>query len=93
MSNVLTPTLCKTARTFLKWSQAELSEKAGVSLRSVTRFEDTDGQPSPSVRDKLYNAFIAGGLQFIATNSDEAELDGVGLRFKPRHPHSGIKLV
>ena len=93
MSKVLTPTLCKAARVLLKWSQAELSGKAGVGVRSISRFEDEKGEQSPAVRDKLYEAFQNAGIQFIANNSDGPELDGVGLRFRPSYPGRDIKIL
>ncbi|MDW9819855.1 helix-turn-helix domain-containing protein [Sinorhizobium meliloti] len=93
MSSVLTPTLCKAARILLGWSQAELAGKSGVSIRSLTRFENGNDSTSPKVREKLYDAFVSADIQFIAANNDTGVLDGVGLRWKPHHPHQGIKIV
>ena len=93
MSKVLTPSLSKAARVLLGWSQDELGQKANIGVRSVTRFEAANGQQTPGVRDKLYDAFTAAGIQFIASNSDTADLDGVGLRFKPSNPRNGIKIL
>lgn len=93
MSKALTPKICKAARALLNWSQADLSQKAGVGVRSVSRFEDSNGEPSPAVRDKLYNAFGKAGIQLIASNTCDAELDGVGLRFQPKYPNNGIKIL
>jgi transcriptional regulator with XRE-family HTH domain len=77
----------------LGWSQEELAGKAGVSLRSLSRFEKIAAEPSAKVRDKLYRAFLDGGLQFIATNSESGELDGVGVRRRPEKPHQGIRIL
>lgn len=93
MSKALTPTLCKAARVLLGWSQADLSSSAKISVRSLSRFEDGKDEPSPAVRDKLYDAFLDAGIQFIASNSDRSEPDGVGLRFKPKDPGREIKLL
>jgi ribosome-binding protein aMBF1 (putative translation factor) len=93
MSSVVTPSICKAARTLLGWSQEELSKRSGVSLRSLTRFESGGDPASAKVRDKLYEAFQRGDLQFIAANSDSAELDGVGIRWRPKRPHNGIKIL
>lgn len=93
MSKALTPSLSKAARILLGWSQNELSEKSGVGLRSVTRFEAEKGHQTPSVRDKLYEAFVRAGIQFIAANTDTEELDGIGLRYRPIKPNTGIKIL
>lgn len=78
----------------LGWAQSDLSEKSGVSLRTLGRFEQGDAsEASAKARDALYHAFVNADIEFIASNTDSAELDGVGLRWKPRHPHSGIKIV
>ncbi len=90
---MLTPNLCKAARVLLGWSQEDLGTKADVGLRSVARFEAKKGQQTAAVRDKLYDAFTRANIQFIASNSDTAELDGVGLRFKPAAPHNVIKIL
>jgi transcriptional regulator with XRE-family HTH domain len=77
----------------LGWTQGDLAAKSGVSARSLTRFENGLDEPSPKVRDKLYRAFVNADIQFIAANTETVELDGVGLRWKPKLPHSGIKIV
>ena len=93
MSLVVTPSICKAARTLLGWSQEDLCQKSGVSLRSLTRFESGSDLASAKVRDKLYDAFRQAGLQFIAANTDDGELDGVGIRWRPKLPHNGIKVL
>lgn len=93
MSLVITPPVCKAARTLLGWSQEDLCKKSGVSLRSLTRFESGGDLASPKVRDKLYNAFRQADLQFIAANTDNGEVDGVGIRWRPKLPHNGIKIL
>ncbi|WP_105433179.1 helix-turn-helix transcriptional regulator [Neorhizobium sp. T6_25] len=93
MSTILTPQLSKAARGLLDWSQEELSEKAGVGLRSVSRFESKGGTATPVVRQKLYEAFKQGGIEFIASNSMTKDLDGLGLRFRPLNPNDGIKII
>lgn len=93
MSSVLTPALCKAARMMLGWTQHDLAAKSGTSVRTVARFENEHEEQSPKARDALYAAFVNADIQFIAANSETSELDGVGLRWKPRFPHSGIKIV
>jgi transcriptional regulator with XRE-family HTH domain len=93
MSPVLTPQLCKAARILLSWSQDELARRSGVSVRTLTRFENENENPSPKVRDKLHRAFSNADIQFIASNTDDGEIDGLGVRWKPRTPHNGIKVI
>jgi transcriptional regulator with XRE-family HTH domain len=93
MSTILTPQLCKAARILLKWSQEDLSRNAEVGLRSITRFESETESVTPIVTTKLYEAFKAGGIQFIASNTTSAEIDGLGLRFAPSKPDVGIKIL
>lgn len=93
MSFVITPKLCKAARILLDWSQEELSARSGVSIRTLTRFETGSHDASSKVSDKLYRAFSNANIEFIAANSDDAMLDGIGLRWKPERPHNGIKIV
>ncbi|MBX9457294.1 MAG: helix-turn-helix domain-containing protein [Rhizobium sp.] len=93
MSSVLTPIICRAARSFLGWTQEDLCQRSGVSLRSLTRFENGDHQASAKVRDKLYDAFRNADLQFVAANTDGPELDGVGIRWRPKLPHNGIKVL
>lgn len=93
MSLVVTPSICRAARTLLGWSQEELCKRSGVSIRSLTRFESGNDTGSAKVRDKLYEAFRDADLQFIAANTDGPELDGVGIRWRPKQPHNGIKIL
>ncbi|MGO7244343.1 helix-turn-helix transcriptional regulator [Rhizobium ruizarguesonis] len=93
MRSPLSPTLCKAARVLLGWSQAEMASKAGIGIRSLIRFENETEEPSPKMAEKLYRALVEAGLQLIAANGDDAELDGVGIRYKPKRPHNGIKVI
>lgn len=92
MHTVLAPELVKAARILLGWSQQDLCKHAQIGLRTLARYE-TSKEPSPKVSETLYRAFIAADIQFIAANSEGTELDGVGLRWRPKHPHQGIKVL
>lgn len=93
MTSVLTPALCKAARMMLGWTQHDLAAKSGVTVRTVARFEGGLDERSAKARDAFYRAFVECDIQFIAANGETPELDGVGLRWKPRLPHSGIKIL
>ncbi|OWV90371.1 helix-turn-helix domain-containing protein [Rhizobium sp. R693] len=93
MSSALTPALCRAARAMLGWTQQELAAKSGVSARHVVRFENGRDDQYPKLREQLYRAFADTDIQFIAANTDTTELDGLGLRWKPKRQHSGIKIV
>lgn len=71
----------KAARALLGWSQADLSERSGVSLPTIKRME-THG-PGRSAADTVVavqQALEAGGVQFIPENGG-----GAGLRLaKPK---------
>ncbi len=85
--------MCKAARMMLGWTQDDLAAKSGVNVRTVQRFEKEVDQGSAKPRDAFYRAFVECDIQFIAANGETSELDGVGLRWKPRLPHDGIKVV
>jgi transcriptional regulator with XRE-family HTH domain len=52
------------ARAALRWSTAELAEKAGVGVNTVNRFEDGQDARVSSV-DKIRAAFETAGIEFI----------------------------
>lgn len=69
----------RAARGALGWSATELAEKAGVSLRTIARFEEIDGIP-PSRTNTLVDvtkALEAAGVEFIGTPED-----GPGVRLR-----------
>ena len=50
-SDPITGVQVRMARAFLRWSVAELADKAGVGISTVQRIEAVDG--SPSISDGL----------------------------------------
>lgn len=72
----------RAARGALGWSASQLAEKAGVALRTIARFEETDGIP-PSRTNTLVDVvktLEAAGIEFIGTPDD-----GPGIRLhRPR---------
>ena len=62
----------RAARAALAWSAQELSDRSGVSLRTLLRFEQVDGVP-PSRSSTLIDvqkALEAAGIDFIGTPED-----------------------
>ena len=60
------------ARAALQWSLEEAGEAAGVSRRTVLRFERDHRDVKPELVQALRCAFEAAGLRFI----DEGEFAG-----------------
>jgi len=69
----------KAARLFLGWEQADLAEKAGVSLPTIQRIENPKFGPGRSrleLIERLVAALEAGGVELIAPDS----VKGPGVR-------------
>lgn len=59
----------RAARALLGWSQAELSEKSGISLPTIKRMETTGtGKSSGDTIQKVQRGLEAGGIAFIPQN-------------------------
>jgi transcriptional regulator with XRE-family HTH domain len=74
---MITPRQCKAARALLDWTQADLAEKAELTLDTVSRFEqsksDTRGQAMISMEAAIRQA----GIKLLSPEAGEGE----GLRF------------
>lgn len=59
----------RSARSALRWSINELSEKAGVSIRTIKTVEADEGEPKcrPKTLDKLRTTLESAGIEFIGT--------------------------
>jgi transcriptional regulator with XRE-family HTH domain len=87
------------ARGFLRWSIAELADKAGVGISTVQRIEAEDGAPviegglewRANARDQtisaVYQALIQVGVTFLPDDGD-----GVGIRVKGKTRRIGPRL-
>ena len=73
----LAPSQCRAARGLLDITQAQLAEKAGVSLRTVINFEAGDGTPIRATLDVIRRAFESEGVAFIDANGG-----GPGVRLR-----------
>jgi ribosome-binding protein aMBF1 (putative translation factor) len=69
---MLTANQCRAARCWLGWSQADLSERAGVSLSTLRDFEGSKRTPIKNNLAAIQGAFEAEGIEFTFTESGEA---------------------
>ena len=70
---VLRPEQSRMARAALNWSLEEAAEAAGVSRRTVLRFERDHRDITPELIQAIRGAFEAAGVRFIT------EADRIGL--------------
>ena len=67
--DVITPEQCRAARAFVGMSQPNLAEKVGVSLSTISNFENGRSVPySKNMRD-IIATLEAAGVEF--TNGDQ----------------------
>ena len=55
----------KAARGLLDWSRPELAERAGVSERTIARFEAGEGDITVGKLARLEDALIGAGIEFV----------------------------
>ncbi|WP_045213400.1 helix-turn-helix domain-containing protein [Desulfonatronovibrio magnus] len=75
---MIAPSQIRAARALLRWSQKDLSEKSGVSLRAVNKFESEECDPRLSTVNAMQHALQNEGIIFVT----EMDRVGVFLRFK-----------
>ncbi len=75
---MITSDQIRAARALLKWSSNDLSNKSGVGVATIKRFELMDGVPSGNVKTlfSLIKAFETAGIEFVGTPEDRP-----GVRF------------
>jgi transcriptional regulator with XRE-family HTH domain len=62
---MLTPEQCRAARGWLDWSQADLAQRARVSLSTVRDFEKGRRTPITNNLEALWHAIDAAGVQLV----------------------------
>lgn len=80
---MITGAQIRAARNAIGWSAEKLAKEASVGMRTVMRFEQSDGVP-PSRSSTLMNlkrALEAAGIEFIGTPEDAP-----GIRIHKRSP-------
>lgn len=68
------------ARAMLGWEQAELAEKAGVSVKTIKRMEGSTGQIDARSIWSVKKALELGGIEFLDGDGDWRSR-GEGIRF------------
>ncbi len=77
---MMTADQMRAARALLGWSQAQLSEKSGVSLPTIKRMETAGtGKSAGDTIQKVETTLAASGIQFIPENGG-----GAGVRWAKR---------
>lgn len=61
---MITSAQCRAARSWLKWTQAELARRAEVGLSAVKNFEAESVRTLPAIRYQLQGAFEDAGAEF-----------------------------
>jgi transcriptional regulator with XRE-family HTH domain len=76
---LITSSQIRAARALLNWTRSELSERSGVGVSALMRFESADGVPAGNIKtiDAVKKAFEEAGIEFIGTPDSQA-----GVRWK-----------
>lgn len=69
----LTSAACRAARALLKWKLADLSEATGLSIETLTQFEN-GREMRKSNRDKITAAFAVNGVEITNGTGTGAKL-------------------
>lgn len=88
MTDIATGSQVRAARNALAWSIENLSELAGVSVRTIIRYEATDLVPASRGGNlqKIIAVFEAAGIEFIGTPDDAP-----GIRIhRPKSPQNSV---
>lgn len=66
---MITSDQIRAARAFLRWSSADLAERAGVGSATIKRMESMNGVPSGHVRTllALKSTLEAAGVEFLGS--------------------------
>jgi len=76
---MITSAQCRAARAMLKWTSRALADKSGVSLPTITRFENDQKKTNPHMLKAIREALEAAGVRFIGET-------GVDVRGALREP-------
>ncbi|MGF9694513.1 MULTISPECIES: helix-turn-helix domain-containing protein [unclassified Rhizobium] len=67
---ILSPALCRAARGFLDWTQAELADRSGVSRSTIRDYEGHRHDVHRATEAQLRLAFERGGISFVPIEGD-----------------------
>ena len=73
----MSPAQCRAARALINFTQPRLAETAGVGLSTVVDFERERRQVSDESVQKMTQALVAAGIDFIPRNGG-----GLGVRLR-----------
>ncbi|MEA3029225.1 MAG: hypothetical protein QOG13_550 [Sphingomonadales bacterium] len=71
------------ARAALQWSVEQAAKAAGVSYRTILRFENEQRDIQPDLIAAIRRAFEAAGVRFIDAGSDASAVVPPPLRVPP----------
>ena len=74
----VTAAQCRSARSYLGWTAADVAAAAGVGIMTVKRLEGGEPMNAASI-DKITAAFIGAGIVFIAAGESSPD-GGEGFR-------------
>jgi len=74
---MITAAQIRAARGLLKWTQAALAAKSGLSAVTLNMIESETVQPRKSTLAAIRQALESGGVEFIGTGGG-----GLGVRFR-----------
>jgi transcriptional regulator with XRE-family HTH domain len=76
---LITSSQIRAARALLDWTRSDLSERSGVGISALMRFESADGVPAGNIKtiDAVKKALEEAGIEFIGSPDSQA-----GVRWK-----------
>ncbi len=76
---MITSSQIRAARALLDWTRSDLSERSGVGISALMRFESADGVPAGNIKtiDAVKKALEEAGIEFIGSPDSQA-----GVRWK-----------
>ena len=72
------PAQCRAARALLRWSQADLAEKAKVGKQTLADFERGAREPYDRTLADIVSVLEEGGIEFVGADDGK----GAGVRFR-----------
>ena len=66
---ILTPALCRAARGFLDWTQADLADRSGISRSTIRDYEGNRHDVHRATEAQMRLAFEDHGVVFITAES------------------------
>lgn len=64
----------RAARALLDWTRSELSERSGVGISALMRFESADGLPAGNIKtiDAVKKSLEEAGIEFTGSPDSQA---------------------